>query len=163
MDKKIDISIERWMYWSDEVNGLHLCPKCKTPLKTERHAYLLMLKNDEEISPFIVGNEGGHFCPNCPVVVLEKEIFTKFAGIADSSNDSEAYTITGIIDFDKIPKEKREIPLGEDDNPIPLVEFLNHKSKKESIRNDKIGRNAPCPCGSGKKYKKCCLSKKLIA
>ncbi|MCA9850499.1 MAG: SEC-C domain-containing protein, partial [Dehalococcoidia bacterium] len=23
----------------------------------------------------------------------------------------------------------------------------------------KIGRNAPCPCGSGKKYKKCCLSR----
>lgn len=22
----------------------------------------------------------------------------------------------------------------------------------------KIGRNAPCPCGSGKKYKKCCLA-----
>lgn len=21
---------------------------------------------------------------------------------------------------------------------------------------DKIGRNEPCPCGSGKKYKKCC-------
>jgi len=23
----------------------------------------------------------------------------------------------------------------------------------------KIGRNAPCPCGSGRKYKKCCLNK----
>jgi len=23
----------------------------------------------------------------------------------------------------------------------------------------KIGRNAPCPCGSGKKYKKCCIDK----
>ena len=23
----------------------------------------------------------------------------------------------------------------------------------------KIRRNAPCPCGSGKKYKKCCLRK----
>lgn len=23
----------------------------------------------------------------------------------------------------------------------------------------KIGRNDPCPCGSGKKYKKCCLRK----
>lgn len=23
----------------------------------------------------------------------------------------------------------------------------------------KIGRNAPCPCGSGKKYKQCCLSR----
>lgn len=22
----------------------------------------------------------------------------------------------------------------------------------------KIGRNDPCPCGSGKKYKKCCLA-----
>ena len=22
----------------------------------------------------------------------------------------------------------------------------------------KIGRNDPCPCGSGKKYKKCCLN-----
>ena len=25
----------------------------------------------------------------------------------------------------------------------------------------KIGRNAPCPCGSGKKYKKCCLREVL--
>jgi hypothetical protein len=24
----------------------------------------------------------------------------------------------------------------------------------------KIGRNDPCPCGSGKKYKKCCMNKK---
>jgi uncharacterized protein YecA (UPF0149 family) len=24
----------------------------------------------------------------------------------------------------------------------------------------KVGRNAPCPCGSGKKYKKCCLEKR---
>ena len=24
----------------------------------------------------------------------------------------------------------------------------------------KIGRNDPCPCGSGKKFKKCCLGKK---
>jgi hypothetical protein len=27
----------------------------------------------------------------------------------------------------------------------------------------KVGRNAPCPCGSGKKYKKCCLGKVLSA
>ena len=26
-------------------------------------------------------------------------------------------------------------------------------------RMDKIGRNDPCPCGSGLKYKKCCLGK----
>jgi hypothetical protein len=27
----------------------------------------------------------------------------------------------------------------------------------------KIGRNAPCPCGSGKKYKKCCLNKENVS
>ncbi|NDP19930.1 MAG: hypothetical protein GZ091_02440 [Paludibacter sp.] len=26
----------------------------------------------------------------------------------------------------------------------------------QPIVNTKIGRNDPCPCGSGKKYKKCC-------
>ncbi len=25
-------------------------------------------------------------------------------------------------------------------------------------RSEKVGRNDPCPCGSGKKYKKCCGS-----
>jgi len=27
------------------------------------------------------------------------------------------------------------------------------------VKEVKIGRNDPCPCGSGKKYKKCCLNK----
>ena len=27
------------------------------------------------------------------------------------------------------------------------------------VQGQKVGRNAPCPCGSGKKYKKCCLGK----
>ncbi len=26
----------------------------------------------------------------------------------------------------------------------------------------KVGRNEPCPCGSGLKYKKCCLSKPAV-
>ncbi|MFV9631495.1 MAG: SEC-C metal-binding domain-containing protein [Methanosarcinales archaeon] len=30
-----------------------------------------------------------------------------------------------------------------------------HTKKTET----KIGRNDPCPCGSGKKYKKCCMIK----
>ena len=27
------------------------------------------------------------------------------------------------------------------------------------IAGDEVGRNDPCPCGSGKKYKKCCMGK----
>jgi uncharacterized protein YecA (UPF0149 family) len=31
------------------------------------------------------------------------------------------------------------------------------KPKDETVqRKEKVGRNTPCPCGSGKKYKKCC-------
>jgi len=30
------------------------------------------------------------------------------------------------------------------------------KNSRTIINEDKIGRNDPCPCGSGKKYKKCC-------
>ena len=29
--------------------------------------------------------------------------------------------------------------------------------KKKPVKAKKIGRNDPCPCGSGRKYKKCCL------
>ena len=31
-----------------------------------------------------------------------------------------------------------------------------HQPQPSLRQEDKIGRNAPCPCGSGKKYKKCC-------
>lgn len=30
------------------------------------------------------------------------------------------------------------------------------KPKKKAVLEAKVGRNDPCPCGSGKKYKKCC-------
>lgn len=33
-------------------------------------------------------------------------------------------------------------------------------NESKIVRNEnKIGRNDPCPCGSGKKYKQCCLNK----
>ncbi len=40
---------------------------------------------------------------------------------------------------------------------------LTNKEKNATIQpvrsEIKTGRNEPCPCGSGKKYKKCCLTK----
>ena len=40
----------------------------------------------------------------------------------------------------------------EDTNDLELL--LN--PPKTVIAEKKVGRNEPCPCGSGKKYKKCC-------
>lgn len=51
---------------------------------------------------------------------------------------------------------------GFDENAISLVEGKLSQSDKnhvqQTIVNDgpKVGRNDPCPCGSGKKYKNCC-------
>jgi tetratricopeptide (TPR) repeat protein len=53
-------------------------------------------------------------------------------------------------------------------NAGDVIQFLGEKSESLEIyipelikilppNKKKIGRNEPCPCGSGKKYKKCCL------
>ena len=43
---------------------------------------------------------------------------------------------------------------------IRLNRGAGEEEQKHPVRRegDKVGRNAPCPCGSGKKYKKCCGS-----
>lgn len=34
--------------------------------------------------------------------------------------------------------------------------YKKQKNSKTVVNTEKVGRNDPCPCGSGKKYKKCC-------
>jgi len=43
--------------------------------------------------------------------------------------------------------------------PPPEELARRQRSAKVQRTVTKVGRNDPCPCGSGKKYKKCCLSK----
>ena len=37
--------------------------------------------------------------------------------------------------------------------------YWEQKKSGTVVKDKKIGRNDPCPCGSGKKYKKCCGAK----
>jgi Protein of unknown function (DUF1186)/SEC-C motif len=39
--------------------------------------------------------------------------------------------------------------------PLPLFPLSANEPMRNPLRG--VGRNDPCPCGSGKKYKKCCL------
>lgn len=39
------------------------------------------------------------------------------------------------------------------------VRNTNSYSPNGPMKPNKVGRNAPCPCGSGKKYKRCCINK----
>lgn len=93
-------------------------------------------------------------------MVLDTEAFAKTAK-ENSRQANPLFTILGIVDLAAVPKGKQHLEFG-DDNPIPLVEFLNIDDEVGASHNPivleepKTGRNDPCPCGSGKKFKKCC-------
>ena len=66
-------------------------------------------------------------------------------------------------DFIKLVMRVRFREEGEEAKPPVKSVFRNvatnrsQEGPKEPAKaKDKIGRNDPCPCGSGKKYKKCC-------
>jgi preprotein translocase subunit SecA len=43
--------------------------------------------------------------------------------------------------------------------PSPMAQAVSGRSQKKltvKVAGGKVGRNDPCPCGSGRKYKKCC-------
>lgn len=46
----------------------------------------------------------------------------------------------------------------EPDKPEDISDFEKARNPSVPMQSDKIGRNEPCPCGSGKKFKKCCAS-----
>ncbi|MHB1511235.1 MAG: SEC-C metal-binding domain-containing protein [Acidimicrobiales bacterium] len=50
------------------------------------------------------------------------------------------------------------LPLDQLPAVLAAVRTASHKSVPHAA---KVGRNAPCPCGSGKKFKKCCDTDRL--
>jgi preprotein translocase subunit SecA len=61
-------------------------------------------------------------------------------------------------------RRERVVNSNESTNQTTAPQQLNVINKKHNDADDikpleKIGRNDPCPCGSGKKYKKCCGGK----
>lgn len=79
--------------------------------------------------------------------------------------------IAPFVGFFEIGLESREIPddidsrLDEDAALIPrmilVLRMLARLREADGrpapfVRSSKVGRNDPCPCGSGKKYKRCC-------
>lgn len=95
-------------------------------------------------------------------------------GVSDSVNESlgdlETYTpdspVKIDIDFEKLYLNMLKVPaewlykLDEWDGVLSAERRdtieKDYKRPKTIVKGPKIGRNDPCPCGSGKKYKKCC-------
>lgn len=72
-----------------------------------------------------------------------------YKNVEDYFDDSEEQ----FEDFENIPEEEVDYILNE------LFSVLFNNNNAPLIKGHRPGRNDPCYCGSGKKYKNCCLTK----
>ena len=90
-----------------------------------------------------------------PVIAYKEEGFEMFQGMVQAIRDE---TIRRMFLVRLAPKQevKREKVAKETGTTAASATPV----KKTPVRKDKkVGPNDPCPCGSGKKYKKCCMQK----
>ncbi|MEK4027990.1 preprotein translocase subunit SecA [Pseudobacillus sp. FSL P4-0506] len=87
-----------------------------------------------------------------PLREYQNEGFAMFEAMVASINEEAAkYVMKAEIQNNL---ERQEVAKGQAVNP---KEDEESKAKKKPVRKaPAVGRNEPCPCGSGKKYKNCC-------
>ena len=139
--KNIDVSKPRWRYWVKKASEGIRCPRCGVALEQKHQAYVVLIKHHNEIEPTICGTDGGYFCVSCPSIVLDRGKFEQILQLGAEGNRC-SYMIPGLVDMDAIPPEKRHMDLGEDDNPIPLVEFKEPRKKSGSRVSNKSRRKS---------------------
>jgi len=107
-----------------------------------------------------------------PLVEYKKESFSMFEELWDRATEEMVRMlfllrpITEEDERDLLRTRRQQQPLSysqPEDNPEPVWQPSQPQGQqsaaavKTMVRNTrKVGRNEPCPCGSGKKYKKCC-------
>ncbi|MEX0829488.1 MAG: preprotein translocase subunit SecA [Nitrospirales bacterium] len=90
-----------------------------------------------------------------PLAEYKREGYDMFAGMMDRIKGD---TLERLFKFQLVRGER---PEAEVEAPRPQQMSLNRgeaaTAPKQPVHRteDKVGRNDPCPCGSGKKYKKC--------
>ena len=100
-----------------------------------------------------------------PLDEYKKEAFKLFHSMIDTVKIQTVSTLMRVRvvqedDVDRYEEEQRRRQ--EAENKMQMNKGAAGEDSRETTTikrdGDKIGRNAPCPCGSGKKYKKCCGS-----
>lgn len=120
----------------------------------------------------LFGEDKGDFYYNDPYIcfcILGKDFFAYilntmifFYGTKESVEKmAQNYNKYSVIYHEPYELEKyipSDYPANEEEDNEESEEENECQNEKESaVIPKKIGRNEPCPCGSGKKYKKCCL------
>ena len=114
-------------------------------MQQSRQSYLVATRRGRKIADsFTVGSDMGWFCTRCPTVVINPEDVSQLLQHSlphwDIGNE---FAVAGVVNLDAVPKEKEHLPLGDDDNPIPLVKFTNISRKTASSRPTRRRKAAP--------------------
>ncbi len=84
-----------------------------------------------------------------PVIEYKFEGFQMFEEMIKSiQEDSIRLLVRSRIDKENAPQREKVAE--------PVAASHGDEPKKPVVNKDRVGRNDPCPCGSGKKYKVCC-------
>ena len=95
-----------------------------------------------------------------PVQEYKRESFDMFTELLDTIN-IEIVKALSSVKLEQVAPQQKEITeeRAKDKNPASPQREAAHAHRAPAIqrpkRNLKVGRNDPCPCGSGKKYKQC--------
>jgi preprotein translocase subunit SecA len=95
-----------------------------------------------------------------PVQEFKRESFSMFTELLDTINGEIVKALCS-INLEQVSAKQQEIleEQKQEENPRPEQRKVAPQrrvvSSKQPIKNLKVGRNDPCPCGSGKKYKQC--------
>jgi len=121
----IDAAIPRECVYKQFEEHPGPCPRCGGPLQSHQATYLIVTRRGgKSADSFFVGNDMGWFCARCPTVVVNPDEVNEYLQYSlPEWNVGTEFVVAGIVDLDAVPEEKRDLPLGDDDNPIPLVEF----------------------------------------
>jgi preprotein translocase subunit SecA len=84
-----------------------------------------------------------------PLVAYKKEGHALFQSLLSNIRHDVAHTIFR-VSLVKEPAPTRP------QTPVTAASGLASQRKQPVAAGRKVGRNDPCPCGSGKKYKRCC-------
>jgi len=88
-----------------------------------------------------------------PLIEYQREAFAMFNEMIENVEEDVVKLVFKLEVVDRpAQQEQRRLVFG---GPAPGSGSSESK-KQAPIQSVKIGRNDPCPCGSGKKYKKCC-------
>ena len=99
-----------------------------------------------------------------PLIEYKKEGLRLFRELEESMRDQVAGLIRAMnTEADRVPKEtpRQEVVIATHEEPgefgMPNTDTTSNAQAVEIHDGEKIGRNDPCPCGSGKKFKNCGL------